>query len=173
MRHVDFIEGCEKQTPPDNIAKILMHQTQRLVSLSVDIQKIRPNDEPLQLLFLVMCAENVAKLHDGYTGESKSKFYVRKFFNDFLSDADKSSLANSFIDNNDKWLRSLSLENVVDMFYRIRCDVVHEGNYIDFAFSNGNMALLNTDPNVTAHLPLKDVREIIIRGCISAAQRRL
>jgi hypothetical protein len=169
----DFIKACEKQFSPTNMAKIIMHQTQRLVSLSDDVQKIRPNDEPLQLLFLIMCAENIAKLHDNYVGETKSKFYVTKFFDDFVSDNDKKVLANGFIDNDDKWLRPLSFEKVVDMLYRIRCDVVHEGNYTDFTFYDGKMELLNIEPNVTAHISLKDVRGIIIRGCIYAAHNKL
>ncbi len=168
-----FIEACEKQFSPNNISKIIMHQTQRLVSLSDDMQKIRPNDEPLQLLFLIMCAENIAKLYDNYAGETKSKFYVKKFFDDFLSGDDKKVLANGFIKNDDMWLCPLSFEKVVEMLYKIRCDVVHEGNYTDFMFYDGKMELLNIDPNVTAHISLKNVREIIIRGCINAAHNRL
>ena len=32
-----FVEDCERQSPPNNTATILMHQTQRLVSLANDI----------------------------------------------------------------------------------------------------------------------------------------
>ena len=167
------MESCE--THPNNVAKVLMHQVQRLISLSDDIQKIRPNDEPLKLLILIMCVENVAKLHDGYTGESKSKHYVKKFFNDFLSDADKDLLRNGFTDNNDEWLRPLSFENVVELLYKIRCDVVHEGNYTDFSFYDGKMDMLNyTDPYVVIpHITLQDVRDLIIRGCINVIQDKL
>jgi len=166
-----FVESCE--THPNNDAKILMHQVQRLISLSDDMQKIRPNDEPLQLLFLIMCVENVAKLHDGYTGEYKSQHYVKKFFDDFLSDDDKDLLRNGFIDNTDKWLRPLSFENVVEMLYKIRCDVVHEGNYTDFSFHDGKTGMSNINPDVTANITLQNIRDVIIRGCINAIQSKL
>ena len=152
-----------------------MHQVQRLISLSDDMKEIRPNDEPLQLLFLIMCVENVAKLHDGYDGESKSWSYVKKFFEDFLSDDDKNLLNNGFIDNNDEWLRPLSFENVIKMLYKIRCDVVHEGNYISFTFYDGKTEILeivNTF-EVTPHISLKNVRDVIIRGCINAIRSKL
>ncbi len=170
-----FVEACEIQTYPNNAAKVMMHQVPRLVSLSDDIQKIRPNSEPLKLLILIMCAENIAKLHDGYTGESYSQKYVTKFFNDFMSDIDKDLLRNGFIDCNDKWFRPLSFENVVKMLYKIRCDVVHEGNYLSFSFYDGKTEMLEiVDPyTVTPHISLQDIRGIIIRGCINAIQEKL
>ena len=170
-----FVESCEIQSHPNNAAKVMMHQVQRLVSLADDIQKIRPNSEPLKLLILIMCVENIAKLHGGYTGEGYSQKYVKKFFNDFLSDADKDLLRNGFADNNDEWLRPLSLDNVVKMLYKIRCDVVHEGNYLSFSFHDGETEMLEmVEPYVVIpHISLHDVRRVIIRGCINAIQDKL
>jgi len=170
-----FVETCEMQTHPNNVAKIMMHQVQRLISLSDDMQKIRPNDDALKLLILIMCTENVAKLHDGYTGESKSWHFVDKFFKDFLSDGDKDLLRNGFVDNNDKWLALLSFEDVIKMLYKIRCDVVHEGDYLDFSFYDGNTEMLEIVNNyvVIPHVTLQDIRGIIIRGCINAIQSKL
>jgi len=170
-----FVEACEMQTHPNNVAKIMMHQVQRLVSLSDDMQKIRPNDDPLKLLILIMCAENIAKLHDGYTGESKSWHYVDKFFKGFLSDSDKDLLRHGFVDNNDKWLGFLSYEDVVKMLYKIRCDVVHEGDYLGFSLYDGKTEMLEIVKNyvVIPHVTLQEVRAIIIRGCINAIQSKL
>lgn len=173
-----FVESCENH--PDNIVKILMHQTQRLISLSDDIQEIRPGDEALQLLFLIMCVENISKLQAGYTddGKSKSKYYVKKFFDDFLCEDDKDLLRNGFIDNNKKLLPPLTFEmtfdEVVDMLYEIRCDVVHEGNYTDFDFHNGIWGVVteHRDKSVISKITLKDVRDVIIRGCIMAIQSK-
>ena len=163
-----FVESCEMQTHPNNVAKIMMHQVQRLISLSDDMQKIRPNDEPLKLLIMIMCVENIAKLHDGYSGESKSWHYVDKFFKDFLSYDDKDLLRNGFVDNNDKWLRLLSFEDV-------RCDVVHEGDYLGFSFYDGKIEMLEIVNQyiVIPHITLQDIRDIIIRGCINAIQSKL
>lgn len=203
----NFLEACKTHEPtqeewekfrkswknhPKNVPIIMMHQVQRLISLSDDIQKIRPNDEPLQLLFLIMCVENITKLHDDYGGQANSKFYVKKFFDDFLTDDDKDLLRNGFIDNNDKNLSTLSLEDVIEMFYKIRCDVVHEGNYLNFSFYNGEFEVLNFGPFikrtkdnqdikkpkiiqciVVPTITLKEVRDIIIHGCIRAIQDKL
>ncbi len=170
-----FVESCEMQTHPNNVAKIMMHQVQRLVSLSDDMQKIRPNDDPLKLLILIMCVENIAKLHDGYTGESKSWPYVDKFFKDFLSDDDKDLLRNGFVNDNDKWLRLLSFEDVIKMLHNIRCDVVHEGDYLGFSFYDRKTEMLEIVNQyiVTPHVALQDIRDIIIRGCIKAIQSKL
>lgn len=169
----DFVSSCEQLAPPNNVAKILMHQTQRLISLADDIQVIRREKESLQVLFLIMCAENIAKLHDAFTGEGQSRAYVRRFFNNFLSQADQDTLGRGFIDGNDHLMRSLGLGRVIDMLYGIRCDVVHEGNYWGFTFHDGNMAMVNTDPNINAHLQCQEVRNIVVRGCINAIRDKL
>lgn len=165
-----FISDCERLAPPNNLAKVLMHQTQRLISLADYMEVIRAHDEPLKVLFLIMCAENIAKLYDGFNGEGQSRVYVKKFFTDFLPQADKDALGSGFFDIND---RTLSLEMVVDMLYDIRCDVVHEGNYVSFAFHDGCTPMVNTNPRVEAHLRFTEVRNIVVRGCIGAVQAKL
>jgi len=165
-----FVESCENHS--NNVVKILMHQTQRLISLSDDIQKIRPHDETLQLLFLIMCVENISKLQDDNTCESKSYFYVKNFFNDFLSDDDKDLLRKGFIHNSENLSHPLTFEEVVEMLYKIRCDVVHEGNYIGFVFHDGISGMVNIDPDVIADISLQDVRDVIIRGCIKAIRNK-
>ncbi|TKB75636.1 MAG: hypothetical protein E8D46_02090 [Nitrospira sp.] len=171
----DFIEACEQQVPPNNTAKILMHQAQRLISLSDDILEIRPHTDSLRLLFLLMCAENIAKLHDGFTGEGHSRNYVRKFFKDFLSDNDKQGLGAGFRDNSASahLLPTLGLDRAVDMLYEIRCDVVHEGEFWSFAFHDGTMSMVNTDPDVIADITFDSLRDIVVRGSINATRSKL
>jgi hypothetical protein len=120
-----------------------------------------------------MCAENISKLEQGSTGEGQSRAHVRRFFTEFLGEADHDSLANGFIDNDHHLLPHLGFDRAVDLLYDLRCDVVHEGNYSDFAFHDGTMGMVNTNPNVIAEIRLTDVRAIVVRGCISAAQSRL
>ena len=88
------------------------------------------------MLFLIMCAENIAKLHDGFSGEGKSRYYVREFFANFVSPPDKDALSYGFTLNVDR-LPHIGFSKAVDLLYDIRCDVVHEGNYTDFAFHDG------------------------------------
>lgn len=170
----DFIRRCESLQPSssDHMAKIMMHQTQRLVSIADDLPKFRPHAEPLQVLFLVMCAENIAKLHDEFGGEGQSRHYVRHFFNEFLSRPDKDCLSCGFT-RNIGGLPSIGFDGVVDLLYDIRCDVVHEGSHTDFAFHDGRSSMVNTAPNVTAEIQLVQVRDIIVRGCINAVNSKL
>jgi hypothetical protein len=171
----DFINACEQQLPPNNTAKILMHQAQRLISLSDDIIKIRPHTDSLRLLFLLMCAENIAKLHDGFTGEGLSRKYVHKFFTDFLSDNDEQGLGAGFRDNSASahLLPTLGLNKAVDMLYEIRCDAVHEGKFWSFAFHDGTMSMVNTDPDVIAEITFDSLRDIVVRGSINATRSKL
>ena len=168
-----FVKACEQLAPPDNVAKIMMHQGQRLVSLSDDIRTIRPHREALRLLFLLMCAENISKLHAGFQGEGQSRAHVWRFFESFLSDDDKATLASGFVDHSKPRMPSLGLREAVYMLYDVRCDVVHEGNYWEFTFHDGYTPMLNTDPDVISHITLDRFRAIVVRGGINAIQDRL
>ncbi|MCI0559480.1 MAG: hypothetical protein MN733_13380 [Nitrososphaera sp.] len=150
----------------------MMHQTQRLVSIVDDLPQFWPHQEPLQVLFLVMCSENIAKLHDGFSGEGKSRHYVQNFFEKFLAKSDKETLSHGFKVNTDP-LPSIGFSKAVDLLYDMRCDVVHEGNYTDFAFHDGHMSMVNTNPNVIAEIQLVQVRDIVVRGCINAVKDKL
>lgn len=148
----------------------MMHQTQRLVSLADDLPQFKPHKEPLQVLFLVICSENISKLHDGFSGEGKSRHYVRSFFTKFLFQSDKDALSYGF---KDVVLRPVGFVKAVDLLYELRCDVVHEGKFAGFAFHDGKMSILNTAPHVTANISLRQVRDIVVRGCINAVKDKL
>ncbi len=168
-----FIAACEAKAPPDLAAKVIMHQAQRLVSISDDLPQIRPHQEALRLLFLLMCAENISKLQHDFTGEGQSRAHVRRFFTEFLCQADRHSISNGFTDSNHRPLSPLGFDRAIELLYDLRCDVVHEGNYSDFAFHDGTTPMVNTNPNVIAEIRLADVRNIVVRGCIAAARTRL
>lgn len=117
-------------------AKIMMHQTQRLVSLADDIPQIRPRKESLQLLFLLICAENISKLHYNFDKEGQSRKYTRRFFEELLPQKYHDSLQFGF-SNIDRQQPPLTVRNIVDLLYDVRCDVVHEGKYWGFDFHDG------------------------------------
>ncbi len=167
---IQFVERCENLTPENSnhIAKIMMHQTQRLLSIANDMPQIRPQREVLQLLFVLICAENIAKLHDDYTDEGKSRYYVRKFFESFLSDSYQKKIGNGFIDNEDNLLRPLGLRKAIDILYDVRCDVVHEGNYWGLSFHDGRMPMVNVEPNVNVYIRFEELKDIVVYGCITA-----
>ena len=101
---------------PSHPAKIMMHQAQRLISLSDDLPKIRRGNESLRLLFLIICAESIAKLADGFASEGSSKRYVRNFFRWFLLPEQQHYLC-SAITRHDH--TALSLQEIADVLYAV------------------------------------------------------
>jgi hypothetical protein len=170
-----FVAKCEALAPSDSNhkAKIMMHQTQRLISIANDFPKLRPRRESLQLLFLMICVEHISKLHDSFTGEGQSKKYVRRFFDDFLTKPDKEKLEAGFMDRNAMPMAKLTVEKVVDLLYDLRCDVVHEGKCWAFFFSDGHTPIVNVDPDVGVYLTVMELKDIIVRGCVSAIKDKL
>lgn len=170
-----FVKNCEELAPDVAIhdAKIMMHQTQRLVSIADDLPKLRPKIESLQLLFLMICVEHISKLHDGFTGEGQSKKYVKRFFAEFITESDKDKLGKSFVERSSMPMSALGLERVVDLLYSVRCDVVHEGKYWGFSFHDGQIPMVNVDPDVNVYITLREFRDIIVKGCIKAIEDKL
>lgn len=162
-----FVEPLEALAleDPRHPAKIMLHQTQRLTSISDDLPVIRKGKESLQLAFLLICAENIAKMHDNFDDEGCSKAYVRKFFEQLLLDEDRHVLEVSFTTHENK---PLDLRGIVDALYTVRCDVVHEGKYWGFQFSDGRTRLMNGDPDVIVSITLRQFRDIVVKGCIHA-----
>lgn len=146
----------------------MMHQTQRLISLADDLPSIRPNNETLQLLFLLICAEHIAKLFKDFTGEGQSRAYVRNFFRWFLSLEQQQRLCAGILRHDQT---PLSLQEAVDALYSVRCDVVHEGKYWGFHFRNGDDPFLNCQPDVVVSLTFFDLRRLVVMGCITAIKR--
>ena len=162
-----FIESLEAlgRTDPMHPAKIMMHQVQRLVTLADDIDKIRPGRAPMRVFFLMVCAENIAKMHAKYDEEGKSKFHAVKFFDDFCSGDDKNTLSKSIV--KDKAL--LDWKDVVMLLYAVRNAVVHEGNYwsFDFAFQDG-AAITGTEEIIEVRIHYDAFRDIVVRAGIQA-----
>ncbi len=165
-----FVSALENLGPddPTHKAKIMMHQVQRLVSLADDVLTIRPGKQSLQLLFLITCTEHITKLFDHFEEDGYSKRYVRQFFERFLSAAEKEQLRLGFTKFGMKLFETS--QDVVDMLYGVRCDVVHEGQYWGFHFSDNGTAMLNSNPDVIANISLADFRGIIVKGCIRAIE---
>jgi hypothetical protein len=149
-------------------AKIMMHQTKRMVSLADDLPKIRPQREALQLLFLLICAEHISKLHDNFEGEGQSRAYTRRFFEELLPKSYRDTLERGFSSID---CQPLTVRKIVDLLYDVRCDVVHEGRYWGFHFHDGRTRMLNTDPDVIVNMRFEELREIVVHGCIEAVHK--
>ncbi len=148
-------------------AKIMMHQAQRLVSLADDLPTVRKGNETLQLLFLLVCAEHIAKLAHNFDRDGSSRRYVQNFFRWFLSQDQQRQLSLGIAKHDHS---PLSLRQALDALYDVRCDVVHEGRYWGFHFRVREDPILNCEPDVIVSLTLCEFRQLVVRGCISAIQ---
>jgi hypothetical protein len=145
----------------------MMHQTQRLVSLADDLPAIRKSNETLQLLFLLICAENIAKLADDFAEDGKSRAYVQNFFTWFLTTEEQNQICTGITKHG---FQPSTLHEAVGALYDVRCDVVHEGKYWGFHFRGTQDPILNKEPDVIVSLTLSEFRRIVVQGCIAAVQ---
>jgi hypothetical protein len=145
----------------------MMHQCHRLVTIADDMENLRRGHDSLPLLFLLVCAENISKLHSNFEGEGQSRAFVRRFFENHLSPAEKKSLTEGIQRVGE--LRP-TLEHAVVALYEVRCDLVHEGNYWNFHFPEPNTYRLLNGMNTTIRtgIPFHEVRSMIVLGCIRA-----
>lgn len=169
---VAFVEQCESLTLEDenHRAKIMMHQGQRLSTISGAMEDISAGRDPLKLLFLLIAAENISKLHLSTDEEGRSKFHVKRFFQTFCCAQAKRNL----IDKIEVIKKPQNLDIVVSALYAIRCDVVHEGHYwgFDFATDARPSVLSSKDGSqlLRVRLTFTEFQEIVVNGVISAVR---
>ncbi len=168
----EFVDRCEAQRPPDTTAKLIMHQTQRLATLGDELRAGHPDGDALAVLFLLVTAENVSKLHAKFDGEGQSRHHVRRFFTEFSSEPDQTILAKGVRDAGD---RPVGLAKTVDLLYGVRCDVVHEGRFWEFTLMKPDLPIVHAvnGSHFAIHLTLIDLRAVTIRTSIHAAEQAL
>ncbi|NGZ99091.1 MAG: hypothetical protein CV089_23775 [Nitrospira sp. WS110] len=161
----------------DNTLTLMMHQTVRLVGYADQTPNLRPWYDPLRLLFLLVCAECVKKLHHRYKDDGQSKDHVRRFFADHVADDDKAILRNGIsVQPPDE----LTDRQIVDILYALRCDVVHEGRFWGFSFATDDCPILNPNPLaedgrlvLTVGITFTQLRDIVVRRCINAMKKEI
>ncbi|EGR0320073.1 hypothetical protein FDM49_11980 [Vibrio cholerae] len=167
-----FVEQCEALSleNDNHRAKVMMHQGQRLSTISSSMELVASGRDPLKLLFLLIAAENISKLHLSVHEEGRSKFHVKRFFNTFCNGEAKKEL----VDKIEVIRKPRDLDTVVSVLYSIRCDVVHEGNYWSFDFANayGPSVWSSKDGNqiLSVRLTFEDLKDIVVKGIISAVK---
>ncbi|HEX5361683.1 MAG TPA: hypothetical protein VFW49_11485 [Fluviicoccus sp.] len=166
---ISFVERIENIAADNPIhpSRIIMHQTQRLISLADDMPKIRPQRESLQLIFLMICAENVSKLHANFNGDGLSKAYTKRFFMEILPEEPRECFRRCFM--RDDW-SAMTVDQVVSALYEVRCDVVHEGKYWGFNLPKEGRQMLNQAPDLIVRASYQDLRRFVVLGCIEAIQ---
>lgn len=146
----DFIVQFEKIGEERRNALIILHQTQRLIYFADNAEKLKPGRDALKLLFLIMCTEAISKLYENYKGKGKAWEHIEKFFTQHC-----------FIKQN-------YISSIKDL-YKVRCDVVHEGQYWGFAFKNNDCDLMPLNGVWT----YTELRDVVVRGAINSIRSYL
>jgi hypothetical protein len=169
-----FYAEIEALPPEKNAAKVVFHQTARMVWLADQINEVARGRPAFQILFYLIAAELVAKITFNFRGERESKKYVRKFFAELCSDDTRTTLGRSF-----SKMKSgpLSWLEAVDLLYKIRCDVVHEGNYASFhlPITGDEFEQLTTVGNESfiVSVTVQDLRRMTLEGAVFASKNLL
>jgi hypothetical protein len=170
-----FVQACEDLgvDDPRHRAKIMMHQGTRLLSIADGMEVVEPGYEPLQLLFLLICAENISKLNVSTKESNKSRYHVRRFFCKFCSPIDKQEIVN----NIEICQKHSTFDDLIDILYDVRCDVVHEGHYWGFNFATDEHPSMLTGANaehvLRVRIKYENFRNIVARGVIAATSEVL
>jgi len=170
-----FVQACEglEVHDPRHRAKIMMHQGRRLLSIADRMEIVEPGYEPLKLLFLLICAENISKLNVSTKESNKSKYHVKRFFCKFCSPSDKQEI----VKNIEICQKHSTFEGLIEILYDVRCDVVHEGHYWGFNFATDEHPSMLTGANaeqvLRVHIKYEKFRDIVARGVIAATSEVL
>ena len=144
----------------------------------------------MRVLFLLSCAEMIAKLYYDYAGERKSYKYTRKFFVELCEASDQKRLHGSFsyLQTNKNEV-SLSLDEVIRFLYDIRCSLAHgdhawefffrtqtsnsttEYGFIDAKVAKGYRSYVQPKMDMKiwySHITYQEFRDIVVRGAIKS-----
>jgi hypothetical protein len=135
-------------------AKVILNQAARMIWIGDRIQEVSKGRPALPITFLIIAAEAVAKLADGFEDVGHSHAYVRRFFFDFCTE-DQRTRAHRAL----QWAVPLpppSPDDIADYLYSIRCDVVHEGRYFEMTVPSDHC--------------VAEVRMVVLEGAVQAAR---
>lgn len=167
----EFVECIEGIPAQQSKAKIVLHQTARMLWLADHIEPFARGRPALLILFYVIAAEAVAKLVKGFQGEGESKRHVRLFFEDICSQRQRSILADAF--RRSAGGSTLTLRETVDLLYDIRCDVVHEGQYFIFKLPEPSdtspLLTVYGEQSLIAKITVHQIRQIVLEGAVLGA----
>ena len=162
----DFYKSLT-QTP----ARVVLHQAARMVWLGDQIDQVARGRPALQILFLMIAAEAVAKLADSFEDEGQSRKYVKQFFLKICSDDHRVQLGRAFR-GSAGWLTA---EDAVDFLYVVRCDVAHWGKYFELhlprpELDEKELIIRREETTLVATIPIGELRRIILEGAVLAAR---
>lgn len=153
-----------------NIPKIMLNNTIRLVKLSEDMEKIRPGQDALKIIYLVTCIETLYKLSNKTTDVNGKKLNkattVIDFFETYISESDKeyilSKVKRSLADYSFRPEEAFEEKITIEIFARIinetRNVFMHEGDYWNYSLSSMDCTELKIINIEEAHCAGKNER---------------
>lgn len=132
-----------------NRTNLVLNTGERLISFADHSDRLAKARPAFQIFFLVVCAEAIIRIIRGsphHRGISESS--VQTFFNTNLSAKDKQMLetrfSRSLADTRSRQRgTSLRIDEIIQYFYRIRCEVAHAGVYWNFHWANDDADMMN------------------------------
>ncbi|MFF0828903.1 hypothetical protein ACFYU8_18235 [Brevibacillus sp. NPDC003359] len=116
----------------------MLNNVYRLVTLSDDMDKIRPDRRDLSVFFLVTCIESLYQYLTNHPKIQKQEMVIQ-FFDKHLSAEDRKivedSIHFSLFDDETGYHTQISIEQFALLLTSIRNNVAHEGNYWSFSFN--------------------------------------
>ena len=164
------------QAASDPIAKIILHQTARLLTLADWMDEAAPARPALKVFFFVVLAEAVAKLAFGFSGEGESRRHVHRFFEELCARPDRDRLGRAFRRVSGAPHPLLTPEEAVNILYDVRNDVAHRGEYFTFnLLEPGCVGTVfhHKSGGLQAQISVPDLRALVVRGAVAAAERLL
>lgn len=122
-----FIERCLSQ----DMTRQIMLMTQWYGELADKMKGVYMSAQNLQVLFLTILAEAIAKISKDFHEDRESEKHFLLFF-EYLSEQDKRELLRGFHEL--VFPRDRTLQAILRMLYQIRCELVHNGIFFDFFF---------------------------------------
>lgn len=170
-----FVECVEGIPRTEGLSKIVLHQAARMIWLADRIDEVARGRPALQILFYLIAAEAVAKMVCGSEQEGQSRKHVRLFFEEICSDEHRRILADAFADR--PLGQGVGVRRTVDYLYDVRCDVVHEGDYISLTLRSESdptdMLTVDGPGFLIAQTTASELRQIVLEGAVLAAKRLL
>jgi len=172
------------------IPRRIINNISRLISLGDEMISIKPGRHVLAVFYWIVCIEATSHIaNHGAKVRDKIKI-IRRFFAECIDEADQAFLLEhierSLSDERAQNSSGLNLDIIATIFYNIRHDFVHEGNYSNFHFSQKNDERIINSLTMKEHgkdkeeersyyvlITYEQMRKIIIKGLLNFLKKKM
>ena len=167
-----FVKHVEDLPVEQAKVKVALHQAARMVWLGDRIDEVARGRPAFQVLFYVIAAEAVSKIVFDFKGRGQSKKYVLIFFEKICTAAHRTLLDHAFSNGPD-----FNWRTAANILYSVRNEVAHESVYYAFHLRDDDdptPTLTHLADHVfTAHMSLRELRQIILEGAVRGVEMLL